>query len=1197
MLSSENPPPDPCEISQLNSISTDDKQPSGVLQSDLLILCPKFTIRDYAFSNRKKDIKTNWPFSEKSLQLCLNHGVKNLLPPFQSLDAKENSVAHLCTTETSLVRKENEYHQIDQASRLTDNILSFTSDDAQPSITSVDASLNKSEGVRLFSSMVVEAETPLNYSASKPVKKLALVANKAENIMKPLIKKCRQIVKLNNFAADRNKLENNTSNNFLVSETMASKVCPVCKTFTSSSNTTLNAHIDQCLSGESVSQWTSDPKVTKSRVKPRRMRSMVEIYETAQHCTIEELERRNGINLASSLSLPAQDMEAGSVERKRKSPVDFEETENEGDGTGKPRHVDGDKSSKISLAKKKKKTLQEKHHKLQIRLSNRKELCSPSDHQNSQIIGIQECTSGPEDLEVEEAFAKSQSAPVLVKYREPGPVGRIPFSKRSVLTKMNDKGDHLHPTWTKKKKLTGGHLHPTRTKKKKLTGVNNVVSHRYSFVNGGCGSKSNKPSGTPPASPRSSEHHDDYGRVNSLRRSVRVPLGSELFCDGNNPLGERNQKELLENNSSVKYKNKDNLRNKSSPMASLSIQKVKVKRALTRNASSVVDNSKHILHGHDLSSNSRGFLSVTKKQASRLSKSQASASESTFGPKSKRVDFKRPHAYCESESDGEDVVRQTDTNDYDDSVTLDRRGFKVGRDGGKIKISGKGEILVIKGMKSTSNHCKPQRHGTNDSYSDNITANSEDENESAQNNVQPYEKDVVDEATCSNPLFESSKGLYKSSDFQHHEVAGHLDVQSDSSGYVKFYDGPSVGTEYARYPIDSFFDGGEEMFYIDANGKSILGQNVHATTELHSNDGSGSYYAEVDLIPIPGPPGSFLPSPSPDEFHGKSTPTSSHDQSYENLHEFVDKDSSDSPSPTSTISNSDIAKFESSLNEKLPFRCSIQDMMISGASDATGGTSVDKISLEPSAASVAGEGLDSVEPKSHLLYSAMQAPLRLKNDQQCRCSQKDGVVLSPAVLNYQDGSPLSWSTMSSVPESLVNTQVNPDKTRRANNCSLTLNVPSSGHMAGEIHNCIGDPPRLIANNASSNSGIKFFNTDGESASPSTPNPVFRLMGKDLMVVNKDETSFSHQTAKQIIVSDDASESSVDLAPGPAYGMGLMNRRRPSIESVALMASGVNPANSNSMYGYQPETSHSGSSPLALAANFQVPYMMGVSHCL
>ncbi|KAG9136523.1 hypothetical protein Leryth_014369 [Lithospermum erythrorhizon] len=1188
MLSIENPPSCTSEISQLNSSSSsrsDDQEPSGVLQSDLLISCPKFTtIRNHAFSNRSKDINTNWPFSGKSLQLCLDHGVTDLLPPFQSLVAMKPPTAQQCTIATSLVSKESEYHLIDQASRPTNRLLSFPSCDARPSLTSVHTSSRKSEGARQFSSMIVEAETLLNYSASKLVKKPALVANKVENIMKPSTKKCRQMVKLNNTAADQNKLENNTSNNFCVSETMTSNFCPVCKTFTSSSNTTLNAHIDQCLSGKSIRWWTSNPKATKSRVKPRRIRSMVEIYETAQHCTIEELERRNGINLAASSSLPPQDMEVGSQERERKSPVIFEEIENEGDvyvdANGTKLRIlsmltdlssrvmesdeNGDKRSKISSAKKKKK-------KLQSRVYDSKKFCSPKNHQNSKITGIQEHTNGPEEhLEVEEAFAKPQRTHGLVKYIEPESVCQRACSKRSVLTKTNDKIGHLHPTLTRKKELAGD-------------------SPRYSYINGGCGSKSNKSSGTPPASPRSSHPHDDHEKVISLRRNARILFRSEPFNDRSNPLGEVKQRDSRESNSSVKCQNKFQLRNKLNPNASLSVQKKKIKSAMTRNGSSVGETSKHFPEGHDLSSKPRDFSSFTKRHSSRLSNPQASAPQFTLGPKCKSSGLKRRRAYCESESDGEEIMRQTVAK-TSDNATISRKAFKVSRDRGKVKVSEKKDTSVIKGMKSTSKHCEPPIDCINDSSSDKVPAGLDDEKGSTQKDVGPSEKDViVDEETCNIPLFETSEGLCKSLDVQCPEVAGHLDVQSDSSGYMKLCDGTSLGTEDARYPVESVLNGKEKMSYIDEDGKSIFGQNVHAMTELLPNDGSDSYYAEVDLIPIPGPPGSFLPSPSPDEFHGNSAPTSSQDQSSENHREFADRDSSDSPSPTSTISNSDIGKFDSSLNEKLPFRYSTQDVMRSSVSDVTGGTMVNKISPDPSA-SFAGEGHDPVQPKVDLLYTEMATPL-LQNDQPCSCSLEDVAVLSPAVLNYQGSSLLSWPTMPPIPESRFNTQVNSDETRRAKNCNSMLNVPYSGHISGELHYSTGDPLRPIPHKACTDSGVRF--TDGETLSPPTSNPVFRLMGKDLMVFKKDETSYSHQTAKEKIFINDASESSADPATNPVHGMRVMNHGEASINP-AFMASAVSPMNSISMNSFQPATSHSGSSPLAQTARFQMPPIMGVN---
>ncbi|KAI3758194.1 hypothetical protein L6452_05747 [Arctium lappa] len=44
----------------------------------------------------------NWPFSHDNLQLCLQYGVKNLLPPFQTLDLINNSSGSRCAAENRL---------------------------------------------------------------------------------------------------------------------------------------------------------------------------------------------------------------------------------------------------------------------------------------------------------------------------------------------------------------------------------------------------------------------------------------------------------------------------------------------------------------------------------------------------------------------------------------------------------------------------------------------------------------------------------------------------------------------------------------------------------------------------------------------------------------------------------------------------------------------------------------------------------------------------------------------------------------------------------------------------------------------------------------------------------------------------------------------------------------------------------------
>lgn len=217
--SSQRSPSDPGEISVLNN--SDKKKASH--QGETLDLdhiqnkthVPKFSIRDYVCKSRSKNLKKNWPFSDKNLQLCLKNGVQNPLPPFQTPEE---------------MRKE----------------LPSNQDDTFPCSG--------------------EAKNSSNSSASREEEELA-----NPSLGQPLIPKS-SVMNLHDH-------------------TMVSKVCPVCKTFSSSSNTTLNAHIDQCLSVVSTKSTSS---VIHRKIKSRKIRLMVDIYATAKHCTLEELELRNG---------------------------------------------------------------------------------------------------------------------------------------------------------------------------------------------------------------------------------------------------------------------------------------------------------------------------------------------------------------------------------------------------------------------------------------------------------------------------------------------------------------------------------------------------------------------------------------------------------------------------------------------------------------------------------------------------------------------------------------------------------------------------------------------------------------------------------------------------------------------------------------------------------------------------------------
>ncbi|CAA7062604.1 unnamed protein product [Microthlaspi erraticum] len=217
-----------------------------------------FSIRDYAFSYRTKNIKKSWPFSSTSLQLCLKHGLTDPLPPIQP---PGSVISH------------------------PPEALSFK----KPNITThVEAISHKRKLEQLGSNQIL-AKTKAGFGNGSNSKIQVATVNKNQR------KKCGFIVKPGACGDSGSKEDH--SGLFAASESMALRTCPICKTFSSASNTTLNAHIDQCLSVDSIEQPMSKPN--KPRTKPRlKVKTMVDIYATAKECTIEDLDKRNGTKWA-----------------------------------------------------------------------------------------------------------------------------------------------------------------------------------------------------------------------------------------------------------------------------------------------------------------------------------------------------------------------------------------------------------------------------------------------------------------------------------------------------------------------------------------------------------------------------------------------------------------------------------------------------------------------------------------------------------------------------------------------------------------------------------------------------------------------------------------------------------------------------------------------------------------------------------
>jgi len=311
--------------------------------------CPYF--RDYVFASRSKGIKRSWPFHPHSLELCLNHGVKDPLPPFEppdlirsqplntSRDFEQSAACPEAIISVGLVKNRdagssNEYTgDINfQSCQPVDESLAptpYTSpEDGKSGIDQV-GSTNESD--HTDEAIPIDLQDNSCTKASRrtevavPLRRLRNIDSSCE----PSEKKCKFVVKLG-ASTDIRRAEDIASNSSSISDPMASKTCPVCKVFASTSNTTLNAHIDQCLSAESNTEHV-ETVLVKSKVKPRKKRLMVDIYKTALPYTLEDLDRRNGTNWAVELAMSPVSKEV-CTENRSPEVVSFDRRDDEREG-------------------------------------------------------------------------------------------------------------------------------------------------------------------------------------------------------------------------------------------------------------------------------------------------------------------------------------------------------------------------------------------------------------------------------------------------------------------------------------------------------------------------------------------------------------------------------------------------------------------------------------------------------------------------------------------------------------------------------------------------------------------------------------------------------------------------------------------------------------------------------------------------
>ncbi|RWV86397.1 hypothetical protein GW17_00051713 [Ensete ventricosum] len=352
MLSTKSTP-DPSCSSKLPALGTGESA-SGKLpfQERNPILeetpTPNFSIRDYAFATRRKGLESSWPFTLHFLQLFLKHGVKDLLPPFEtpslvrvecSRKGSESLQPVICPEIEQILAPADPPAEAAIVRQQSCSLLEEPSPDrkaigcqiiCKDELAHCDAKAgwirNHEQPERTSSEiggLSSLSKAPSEIDVFEPTKRL-------QSSHESLEKNCRLIVKLGVVSRSCHA-EDIISNSSTVSDHMASKVCPVCKTFSSTSNTTLNAHIDQCLSVVANNNWVSN-KLLKPKVKLRKKRLMVDIYTTAPHCTLEDLDRRNGTNWAIELAFTTAATVGVDMEAKKPKllPTDPRDDVNEG---------------------------------------------------------------------------------------------------------------------------------------------------------------------------------------------------------------------------------------------------------------------------------------------------------------------------------------------------------------------------------------------------------------------------------------------------------------------------------------------------------------------------------------------------------------------------------------------------------------------------------------------------------------------------------------------------------------------------------------------------------------------------------------------------------------------------------------------------------------------------------------------------
>ncbi|CAI0396915.1 unnamed protein product [Linum tenue] len=1050
--------------------------PEVELEADLPNPLHSFSIRDYVFTARSKDIKTNWPFSSKNLQLCLNHGLTEVLPPFQPLD----TIRNLQSFGSSHTVKEPPittiFDKVNSSKfdiKKNDGLLEPSSDDTdtvvkltEKKVDTISSCRHVEEDGNSFPSLTTTTTT----SDGESLPKASLKASK----------KCRLVVKFGDRGVSAENIASTTTTvTPIVSESslmMASKVCPVCKTFSSSSNTTLNAHIDQCLSVESSSappKWTADDdddhaKVAKhhNKVKPRRTRLMVDIYKTAPRCTLEELDRRNGRLSSLAMEEIDEDETTCSEEKsERVKPVqakkslgdvgpvyidesgtkvrilssNFDEVspvvarrvgETGGGMNKKNKKKKCLRGSKNMVALKKRESLIRKHKKYLKLAAQSKKLFSDKTTHSSQIRGNHEQPANLRTFSDEELHASQQQIP---PGNNSGNLRPWVCSKpRGTPTKINN---HHQEDHQQQQPPIRSHWHslaesdnqsfPVGDSSEESTGIQKFtnLSENLAF----CHERIEK---------------NKVQQVVSIKRKRGRPLSRRPVITGDEDVGKYfglMKQKFVESN-------RDDHRDRSLKPPNACKNKVTESLDKLPSVHSVVEaRKKKIKKGSNLK---EPQVHLLDERRDTLSAGNCDVDQ--------QYDMMHDHREYQLESD---VVTEElacgDGNARTESRQIE--GMMICSD-----LLGKEQLGLI----------------NLDSVSPGLDSTRE----------LVHGDDIGDES-----LSKTTEGMHGGASLSKSIDTVLYSVKDASKLSMEDYRGFLSGSEAPTDSAEPDFVNEHEM-----------ATEMDAEIDSGEAENGMDSFPELDPIPIPGPPGSFLPSPRDmgDDFQGNSSvTTTSRAQSSLDIGNVVDKDSSESPiSAASSISNStttaqngcglDFVESKRSLGSMAVTRIDIEPHVQNG-------------DILPVSKPCIEKDINTRLDRNHLDKGSFTVA-NPDNHQPCCCQRKERVPLAPAsiVLNQHDSSLLLRRRKTAAASMMID-----HPSGKLKGCSST-SIPRS--LSTFDTRTEYAPPSTCPTSGADAVGFQVIkphlvpSMDYESSSPSTPNPVLRLMGKNLMVVSKDD---------------------------------------------------------------------------------------------